>query len=143
MKGQDITEYKHKEMKGKIHTMRDVIILPFVTTVVKGFANLMTHSKHVNLVVEPVMGHSDNIAMTRSYGVLKPGRGKIDVCFRNHSVKQITLPKWTAMGEIAAANIILTLLALKPTGDKSGKGEATTQKFESQKELLDKIYLTG
>ena len=34
----------------------------------------------------------------------------------NHSAKQITLPKWTAVGEIATANIILALLALKPTG---------------------------
>ena len=49
------------------------------------------------------------------------------------------------MGEIAAANVIPSLLALKPTGDKSGKGKATTQKRkdESQKELSDKIDLTG
>ena len=49
--------------------------------------------------------------------------GKIDVCLRNHSTKQITLPKWTAVGEITAANIIPALLAPRPTGDKSGRGE--------------------
>ena len=61
-------------------------------TVVKGIVNLMTPSKCKNVVVEPVMGYLDYIAMARSYGVLKPGRGKIDVCLRNHSAKQITLP---------------------------------------------------
>ena len=67
------------------------------------------------------MGYSDHVAMARSYGVLKPGRGKIDA-------KQIILPKQTAVGEIAAANIIAALLAPKPTGHESGKGKATTGK---------------
>ena len=58
--------------------------------------NLMTHSKCVNVVVKPVMGNSDHIATARSHVVLKPGRGKIDVCLRNHSTKQITLSKQTA-----------------------------------------------
>ena len=111
----------------------------------KGHYELDNTSRYVNVVVEPVIGYSDHIAMARSYGILKPGRGKIDVCLRNHSAKQITLPKWTAMGEITAAYVILALLVLKPTGNKSGKGKATTQKWEeeSQKELLDKIDLTG
>ena len=49
------------------------------------------------------------------------------------------------MGEITAADIILALLAQKPTGHESGKGEATAgkRKYESQKEILDKIDLTG
>ena len=80
MKGLNVPEYDLKGVKGKIHTMREVIILLFVTTMVKGIANLMTHSKCMNVVVEPVMGYLDHIAMARSYGVLKPGRGKIDVC---------------------------------------------------------------
>ena len=102
--------------------------------------NLITHSRCVNVVVEPVTGYSDHIATARSYGVLKPGRGKIDVCLRNHGAKKITLPKCTAVGEITAANIISALLALNPTGYESGKGKATTgkRKYESQKELLDK-----
>ena len=70
--------------------------------------------------------------MARSYGVLKSGRGKIDVCLRNHSVKQITLLKWTAVGEITAANIILALLAPKPTGHKAGKNEATVEKRKTE-----------
>ena len=83
--------------------------------------------------------------MARSYGVLTPGRGKIDVCLRNHSAEHITLPNQTAVGEIAAANVILALLALKTTEDESDKGESTTWKGKggSQKELLDEIDLTG
>ena len=83
--------------------------------------------------------------MARLYGVLKPGRGKIDVCLRNHSAKQITLQKWTSVGEITAANIIPALLAVKPKGHGTGEKEATVEKrkTESQKELLDLIDLTG
>ena len=78
-------------------------------------------------------------------GVLKPRRGKIDVCLRNHSAKHIILPKWTAVEEIAAANIIPALLVPKPTGHELGKGKVTAWKgkYESQKELLNKIDLTG
>ena len=71
--------------------MREVVILPLKTTVVKGMVNLKMHSKHMNVVIEPQVGYCDHIAMARLYGILRPGRGKIDVCLRNHSTKQITL----------------------------------------------------
>ena len=121
MKGLNVAKYDLRGVKGKICTVRDVLIPPFVTTVVKGITNLETHSKCMNVVVKPVTGYSDHIGKARSYGVLKPGRGKILICLRNHSAKQITLPKQTAVGEIAAANIILALLVLKPTWHESGK----------------------
>ena len=145
VKGLNVPEYDLKRVKGKIHTIREVIILLFVTILIRGIANLMTHSKCKNVVVKPVIGYSNHIVMVRSYGVLKPGRGKIYVCLRNHSAKQITVPKQTAVGEITTANIILALLAPKPTGHELGKGEATARKrkFENQKELSDKIDLTG
>ena len=56
------------------------MIPPFGTTVVKGIANLITYSKCLNVVVESVTGYSEHIAMARSYGLLKPGKGKIDFC---------------------------------------------------------------
>ena len=108
--------------------MMEVIILLFTTSIVKAIVNLMTHSKYVNVVVEPVMGCSDDVAMAISYGVLKPRRSRIDVCLINHSTKQITLPKQSAMGGFAAANIIPALLMPKPLQHESGKGEAITQK---------------
>ena len=86
----------------------------------------MTHSECMNVLVQPVMGYLDHIATARSYWVLRPGRGKIDVCLRKHSAKLITLPKQTAVGEIRAANVIPALLALKPAEEESSKGEATT-----------------
>ena len=121
------------------------MIPPFGATVAKGIVNLTTHSKCWNAIVKPVTGYLEHIAMARLYGVLKPGRGKIDVCLRNHSVKQITLPKETAVGELAAANIIPALLAPKPTGHGVGDKESTLEKrkTESQKELLHKIDSTG
>ena len=90
--------------------IREVIILPFCTTVVKGIINLMIHSKYLNVVVQPVLRYSEHNAITRSFGIFKPGRGKFDICLRNHSPKQITLPKWSAVGETVAVNIIPALL---------------------------------
>ena len=87
-----------KGIQGKICTMREVVILPFRTTIVKGIANLMMHSQCVNVVVKPVTGYSDYTAIARSYGVLRPGRGKIDVFFRNHNARQIILPKVDCCG---------------------------------------------
>ena len=88
MTGLNIPKYDLKGVKGKTHTIREVVIPSFVTTVVKGIANLMTHSKCMNAVAEPVIEYLDHVAMARSYGVLKPGRDKIEVCLRNHSAKQ-------------------------------------------------------
>ena len=49
------------------------------------------------------LGHLDHIAITRSYGVLRPQTGKVDVYLWGQSVKLITLPKQTTAEEIAAA----------------------------------------
>ena len=125
MKGLDGPEYDLKGVKGKISTIKEVVIPPFKITVVKGLTNLMTHSKCLTVVVEPVTGYSEHIVMARSNRVLKLERGKIDVCLRNNSAKQITLLKWTAVGEITAANIILVLLVPKSTGNEYGKEEPT------------------
>ena len=61
-------------------TMQKVVIPPFVTIVVKGAVQLITHSKHVNVTIEPYASCSDHVTMVRSYGVLRPGVGKVDVC---------------------------------------------------------------
>ena len=106
----------------------EVMIPPFGTTVVKDILNFTTCLKCLNVIVEPVIGYSKHIAMTRSYWVLKPGRSKIDVCLRNHSAKQITLPKRTAVEEITAANFIPALLMPKPIGHGAGKNESTAEK---------------
>ena len=54
VKGLDVPEYDLKGVKGKICTIREAVIPPFGTTVVKGITNLMTYSKCLNVVVEPV-----------------------------------------------------------------------------------------
>ena len=101
IKGLDIPEYDFEGVKDKICKMRKVMIASFWTKVVNGIANLTTHSKCLIVVVEPVAGYSEHIATARSYGVLRPREGKIDVCLRNHSEKQVILPKQTVVGKIA------------------------------------------
>ena len=90
--------------------MMEVMIPPFANTVVTGMADLATHPKNLSVVGEPVIGYSEHIAMARSYGELRPGKGKINVCLRNHSARQMTLPKQTTVGDIMPANMIPALL---------------------------------
>ena len=118
------------------------MIQPLATTVVTGMADLTTHSKHLSVVVEPVIGYSEHIATSRSYGELRPGKSKINVCLMNHSARQVTLPKQTTVGEITPANIIPAVLDQKTVGLKEDKRETTTKKNKSQEELLDEIDLT-
>ena len=82
--------------------------------------------------------------MARLYGVLRPGKGKIDVYLRDHSAKQLILPKWIEVGEIMPVNIIPALMVPKPTGLGADEKKVTVKKeTERQKEMLDKIDLTG
>ena len=60
-----------------MHTIREIIILLFTTTVVKGMAHLITHSKCMNVVIEPLMSYSDNIATVRYYGLLNKEEAKL------------------------------------------------------------------
>ena len=133
IKDLNIPENDFEGVKGKICTMKEVKIPPFETTVVKGMVNLITHSKCLSVVVKPVVGYSEHIATARSYGVLRPGEGEIDVYLRNHSAKQVILPKWTAVGQ------------QKPTEYRIEEKEPIKgkKKTESQKEILDQIDLTG
>ena len=59
--------------------MRELVIPPLVIIMVKGIANLMTHSKCMNVVIEPIAGYLDHIATSRSYGVLRQRVGKVIV----------------------------------------------------------------
>ena len=127
MQSLNVHKYDHEGVKGKIHRMMEGVIPPFVTTVVKTVAKLMTHSKCMNVVIEPIVGYLDYTVTPRSSGVLRKGVGKVDFCLRYHSAKEITLPKWTAVGEIAVANNIPALLMLRPTEDHSVRYKATTQ----------------
>ena len=49
--------------------MREVLIPPLETIVVKGMVHLTTHSKYLSVVV-PGTGYSEHIAMAQSFGVL-------------------------------------------------------------------------
>ena len=51
LKGLNVLKYDLEGVKGKICTIREVIIPPSMTTVAKGIVNLMTHSKYMNVVV--------------------------------------------------------------------------------------------
>ena len=70
---------------------------------VNGVVKLMTHSKHIIVVTEPITGYLDHIAIARSYGVLRPGVGNVSICQKKSVQSITTLQKQTAVGEIADA----------------------------------------
>ena len=80
-----------------------------------------------------------------SYGILKPERGKIDVCLRKHSAKQLTLSKQTVWERSQQPTLFHLCWWPKPIGHWMGEKESTGEKrkTESQTKLLDKIDLTG
>ena len=99
----------------------------------------------MNVVTEPIGDFSEHIAMTRFYGILRLGMDKLNIYLINYSAKQITFPKWTAVGEVGVTNAIPSLLVLKSTEDDSVRDKVTTQQGQSedQRELLKKIDLIG
>ena len=139
VKSLNIPEYYLEGSKGKIHMIREVVISPLMTVVVKGVVKLITHSKCMNGIVEAIISYLDHAATARSYSVLRPGVDKVNMCLRNHSAKQITLPKQTAVGEVAVANASPSLLALKPTEKDVVRDETTSHQRQSggQKEPLE------
>ena len=56
------------------------MIPSLMTTLVTVMPDLTTHLKSLSVVVEPVFGYSEHIATARSYGELRPGTGKFDIC---------------------------------------------------------------
>ena len=73
---------------------------------------------------------------------MRPVIGKINVCLKNlDSAKQIILPEWTAVGEIAVANAILALLVPKPRKDDPVRAELSKGKVRVRKNFWKKIDL--
>ena len=67
-------------VKGNIQTIQKVVILTFTKITIKGATKLMTHSKHMIVIGKPIEGYLDHVAVARSYDVLRPRVGKVDVC---------------------------------------------------------------
>ena len=65
--------------------------------------------------------------------------------FRIISARQVALPKQTTVGKIMSADVNAVLLAQNPKGIEGRKGETTIKKKKNkgQKEVLDKIDLSG
>ena len=126
-----ITRYDPQGLKGKLQTMKRVVIPPFVTIMIRGAAKLMTHSKCMNVTVKPIVGYSDHAA--RSQGTLRIGVGKVDVCLQNYTTKHINFPKQTTVGEIGDKNAILEndLVVIKVTTEQN--------QMKGQRELLTKL----
>ena len=90
-----------------------IVFLPFEMIVVKGKVKLNTHSKCVNIMIKPIVEHSEHIAMGYSYGILKPSSSKENICLYNMSTKEVVVSMKTAIGEIVAANAIPAMLVPK------------------------------
>ena len=102
--------------------MKEVMIPPLATTVVTGMVDLTTYSKSLLLLSQL------QVIQNTYQWKLRQGKGKINICHRNHSARQVTLPKQTTVGEITPANMIPALLDQNPTGLEEDKREPPQRK---------------
>ena len=107
MESLSIPKYDLKGVKGKVHTFKEGCNSTICDHHSKGHCKLDNALKMCECSCHASYG------IFRSYDVLRAGKGKIDVGLKNHSTRQITLQKWTAEGEITAANVIPTPLVPK------------------------------
>ena len=98
MQSQNVPKYDLKGVKGKIHMMREVVIPPFATIMVKGVAKLMTHSNHMNVVIEPIVEYSDPIAMARFLWQIETGNRQNKCLPKNSQCKANNSPKADCCG---------------------------------------------
>ena len=89
-----MSKYDLDKIKSTVKTIMEVVILPFETVIVKGKVKLNAHSKHIIILREPTDSYSQLIVIVRTYGVLKLGSGKIDICFCYMTTKEIGGQKW-------------------------------------------------
>ena len=92
VKSLNVPEYDLKEVKGKICMMREVVIPPFTTTVVKGIAKVMTHSECMNVVIEQIMAIQTTLPQLILWWLEARSRQdkclfKKSLCKANHSSK--------------------------------------------------------
>ena len=84
----NIPKYDLKEVEGRVCMTREVVIPPFATIVVKGAAKLITHSKHISVVIEPYCGLLRPHCHSQLFQCLETGsRHKKSECKVNHFPK--------------------------------------------------------
>ena len=119
-------------MKACLCQFKSCVWRKFNSMMVKGAAPSRTHSKCMNVIIEPNVSYSDHMIMATSYSVLRPWVGNVVIYLWNHITKQVTFPKLTFLGKITAANAIPVLLVLKPTENEFEGIKATAKKTEME-----------
>ena len=87
----NILKYDLKGVKCRVCTIRKSCNSTICDHIGEVSCKLMTHSKCMNVLIEPIVGYP--YCHSQILRHLETRVGKINVCLRNHSAKQIALPK--------------------------------------------------
>ena len=136
-----------EEVQGKVTLTKNITLNPFETLKVSGNTSFRKHSKRMNVIIERPERHEHSIvAPVVTYTVLKPGLTCIQLGLQNLLARSITLKSKTTIAKFSAANAVPDLLAPDPESvvqNGEGKDKLPLLSNEKQKELNDKIDLTG
>ena len=106
-----------EDIKGGVKLMQNVTLLPFESIRTKGKTSITAHSKRVNVVTSPSNFKREGLQVMNSYGLLRPGSGRVDVALFNNSEKPINIRKGVTIARVEAANAVPKPLVTREIDD--------------------------
>ena len=145
-------EFDLDNVKGTIKLTKKVTLAPFETIHVSAKSSVRGHFKRVLVLMEKLADNMSAVEPINSYSVLHPGSDRVQIALRNLSARSVTVQAKSSLATISAANEVPRLLAPKEINDnqsrddivqENGQIKMTPLNEEKQKQLFDKVDLTG
>ena len=126
-------EFDLNKVKGHVKLTKSITIRPFQTVHVSGLTEYTQHFKRINVIVEldPDKNYEAAVPI-HGYTVLKPGLSRVSVGIRNLSCRKITVPTWSIIAKVTAANIVSHSYA--PNVDNNEQLQQEFKKYQQQQQ---------
>ena len=103
---------------GKVKTTKSILVPPMSSILVPCLHKVKGHGMHMNVMVEPKVVKQANLEILPSAHLLKLHESKLPIQVRNNSIKAMTIPKNTLVGEIHLCNTIPKIMGSKVVFNK-------------------------
>ena len=122
------SDFKLDEVRGTVHTTRNVTLGPFenatVAGIFKGPVKSSAFHKRVNISVEPLEAHKNGqnkYCAVPGYTFLKPGSERVKVMIKNLTARTVKVQQGSKVASIEAANVVPHMLAPQETAPPQTK----------------------
>ena len=130
------------KVTGGVKLTRNVQVPPMETISVSGITTFNSHTKRVNVIMEPRENLDEYTILSYSY--MRPGLKRVSVALRNLSEKTQLFKKGTVIASVKAANLVPPKLAPKYVNENNNnsndKPQATPEHIEK---LFSKLNIQG